>query len=495
MSDLAYWSAAEVAAAIAGRELSSREHLEHLLARIERLDRRPEAPLNLVVTLDAERARREADAADAAVARGERLGPLHGVCMTVKDSLMTRGMLTTCGAPQYAALVPEVDATPVARLREAGAVIFGKTNLPIWAADAQSYNALFGASSNPWNPTRTVGGSSGGAAGALAAGFTPLEVGSDIAGSIRGPASTCGVAGHKSSYGIVPAFGQIPGSPGTLTQADLAVIGPMARTVDDLELALDVLAGPDEWNRIAYRLELPPPRHERLEDYRVALWLDEPSCPLDPGVRALLAAAAAALADAGVTIDDRARPDFTFDYATGVFRQLLAAALAGGYSKVEIEQMAASGDPGGGLVPGGYSLRHRDWLSANERRLQMRRKWHRFFDRASGRGWDAVLLPCLPTAAIPHDHTEPQGSRVIVVGGQPRPYLDQLLWAGLTGVAWLPATVVPVGLTAEGLPVGIQIAGPFLEDRTTLALARHLEEILGGFTPPPGFAPAATANP
>jgi amidase len=484
MSDLAYWSAAQVAGAIARREISSREHLEHLLARIERLDRSEVEGLNLVVTLDAERARREADAADAAVRRGDPLGPLHGVCMTVKDSLMTAGMRTTCGAPVHADFVPDTDADAVARVRGAGAIVFGKTNLPIWANDAQSYNEVFGTSRNPYDPSRTVGGSSGGSAGALAAGFTPLEIGSDIAGSIRGPASTCGVAGHKPSYGIVSARGQIPGPPGTLTQADLAVVGPLARTVRDLELGLEVLAGPDAWNAIAYRLELPPPRHARLADYRVALWLEEASAPIDSAVRRLLERAAQALAENGVAVDDRARPDFTFDYATRVFRQLLAGALAGGYSRDEIERMAAAGDAGDGLVPGAYALRHREWLSANERRLQMRRKWREFFDRSSGRGWDAVLLPCLPTAAIPHDHSEPQAARRILVDGEERPYLDQLLWAGLTGVASLPATVVPVGLTAEGLPVGVQIAGPFLEDTTTLDLARHLEEILGGFAPP-----------
>jgi amidase len=478
VTDLAYWSARRVAAAIARRELSSRDHLEHLLERVERLD----GPLNLVVTLDAERARREADAADAAVRRGDALGPLHGVCMTVKDSLQTAGMRTTCGAPEYADFIPQADAVPVARLRAAGAVIYGKTNLPIWANDTQTYNEVFGTSNNPWNPERTVGGSSGGSAGALVAGFTPLEVGSDIGGSIRGPASTCGVAGHKPSYGIVPAWGQIPGPPGTLTQADLAVVGPMARTVDDLELGLEVLAGPDDWNRVGWRLELPPPRRRRLEDYRLALWLDEESAPIDSQVRRLLVAAAEALAAAGAVVDDTARPDFSFDYAARVYHQLLAAALSGGYSRDEVERMARTGDPGDGLAPGSYAIRHREWLSANERRLQMRRKWHELFEE-----WDAVLMPCLPTAAIPHDHSEPQADRRILVDGVERPYLDQLLWAGLTGVAWLPATAVPVGLTDEGLPVGLQIAGPFLEDRTTLDLARRVEEIVGGFVAPPGY--------
>jgi len=482
MSDeIAYWGARQVAAAIRQGRVSSREVLEAMLHRIERVD----PPLNTVVTLDAERARQEADAADRALREGQELGPLHGVCMTVKDSFQTAGMRTTSGAPELAQFVPDRDAVPVARLRAAGAIVVGKTNLPIYAGDCQSYNEVFGCSNNPWDATRTVGGSSGGAAGALAAGLTPLELGSDIGGSIRGPASTCGVAGHKPSFGIVPALGQIPGPPGTLTQADIAVAGPMARYVDDLEMALDVLAGPDDWHRAAYRLELPPPRRDELRDYRVAAWLDEELCPIDDEVRAALDEAVSKLEAAGVRVDRRARPDFDFEYASRVFGQLLAAANCGAFSHDEIEELARRGDAEGDELAreaAWAAQRHRAWLSANERRLQMRRKWHDFF-----RQWDAVLLPVLPTAAIPHDHSQPMASRTIVVNGERRPYSDQFLWVGLVGVAYLPATVVRVGLTAAGLPVGIQVAGPFLEDRTTLDLARRLERLTGGFRPPPGL--------
>lgn len=476
-----YWSAAQAASAIRTRGISSRDYLELLLDRVDRLN----PPLNAVVTLDVERARREADAADRALATGQNLGPLHGVAMTIKDSFQTVGMRTTSGAPELSGHVPEVDAVPVARLRAAGAVIFGKTNLPIYAGDTQSYNAVFGQTNNPWNLERTPGGSSGGSAAALAAGFTPLELGSDIGGSIRGPASTCGVPGHKPSYGIVPALGQIPGPPGTLTQADIAVAGPMARNVEDLELALDILAGPDDWHAPAYRLELPPPRHDCLADYRVAAWFEEPSCPIDDAVRERLEAAADALESAGATVDRKARPEFTFDYATSVFSQLLGAAMCGGFSHQEIEELAARGmkaDEEGALAARWASQRHRAWLSGNERRLQMRRKWHEFF-----RHWDAVLLPCLPTTAIPHDHSAPMGARRITVNGELRAYGEQTWWVGLTGIAYLPATVIPAGTARDGLPVGLQIAGPFLEDRTTLDLARRLSERIGGFERPPGF--------
>ena len=476
-----YWSAAQAAAAIRTGAISSRDYLGLLLDRVERLN----PPLNTVVTLDAERARHEADAADRALAEGRDLGPLHGVAMTIKDSFQTIGMRTTSGAPELSGHIPGVDAVPVARLRAAGAVVFGKTNLPIYAGDTQSYNAVFGQTNNPWNLERTPGGSSGGSAAALAAGFTPLELGSDIGGSIRGPASTCGIFGHKPSYGIVPALGQIPGPPGTLTQADIAVAGPMARNVEDLELGLDILAGPDDWHAPGYRLELPPPRHGSLSDYRVAVWFEEPSCPIDDVVHERLEAAADALESAGATVDREARPDFTFEYATRVFGQLLGAAMCGGFSHDEVEELAVHGvsiDEEGALAARWASQRHRAWLSANERRLQMRRKWHEFFKH-----WDAVLLPNLPTTAIPHDHSKPMGARRITVNGEQRPYGEQTHWVGLTGVAYLPATVIPAGTASDGLPVGLQIAGPFLEDRTTLDLGRRLSEVIGGFERPPGY--------
>jgi amidase len=476
--DLTWGSARRVAAAIAAGEVASREVLAHQLERIQRLD----GPLNAVVRLDVDAAEAAASAADEAVAGGEPLGPLHGVPVTIKDSFQTAGLITTSGALELSEFVPERDADPVARYRAAGAVVIGKTNLPIWAGDCQSYNEVYGTTANPYDVERTPGGSSGGSGAALAAGFTPLELGSDIGGSIRIPSHWCGVAGHKPSYGIVSARGQIPGMPGTLTQADIAVAGPMARTVDDLELALGVLAGPDDWHATAWTVDLPSARHDRLEDFRVAVWLDEPACPIDAGYRDLLLAAAAALDDAGATVDDSARPAIEFEKATDTFLRLLSAAEAATWTLAELEEIARGGQPEGDLGIWYAAMRHREWLSANERRLQMRARWREFFA-----DWDAILLPVTPTAAIRHDHSRPMTARTIEVNGETRPYVDNIRWMGLTGAVYLPATVVPVGMTGDGLPVGVQIAGPFLEDRTTLALARYLEELLGGFIPPPGF--------
>lgn len=479
--DLAFSSAIELAAAIRAGELSSREALELLAGRVDRLDK----DTNSVVTVDLDRAMREATTADEqlASADGVGLGPLHGVPMTVKDSWQTAGMRTTSGAPELATFVPEVDAWPVSRLRQAGAVIFGKTNLPLYAGDFQSYNAVFGTTNNPFDPARTPGGSSGGSAAALACGFTPLELGSDIGGSIRLPSHMSGVMGHKPSYAVVPAHGQIPGPPGTLTQADLAVAGPMARTIDDLELGLDILAGPDRWNAPAWRLELPPPRSADLAGYRIAAWLDDDRCPVEPEVRRLLESAIAALAAGGATVDTDVRPGFTLEKAADTFFTLLHSALSGGFSREAIEHLARDdGDSALSLTRRRTAIRHRDWLSANERRLQMRMRFEEFFE-----SWDVLVLPVMPCPALLHDHHEPMAERTVSFSGRKWPYWDAATWMAPAGACYLPATVVPVGLTAAGLPVGAQIVGPYLHDRTALDVGRRLAELVGGCPRPPGF--------
>src|SRR5690606_37586313 len=213
--------------------------------------------LNAIVATDIEAARERARAADAALAAGESWGPLHGVPITIKDTFEVAGMPTTAGAKELRDHRPSSNAVAVQRLLDAGAIVFGKTNVPLYAGDLQTYNEVYGSTSNPWDLHRTPGGSSGGAAAALAAGLTALELGSDIGGSIRTPSHFCGVCGLKPSYGIIPSRGHIPGPPGTLSEADISVTGPMARSVDDLELALDILAGPDTPAAKGWRLELP----------------------------------------------------------------------------------------------------------------------------------------------------------------------------------------------------------------------------------------------
>ena len=488
-TEIAYWSTTELAAAIRGRQLSAVEALDAAVARVEA--RNPE--INVVVTLDVERARERAAAIDRALDDPDQPdpGPLAGVPITIKDSLMVEGTRTTSGAPELSDFVAPTDAASVAALTGAGAVVYAKTNLPIYAGDVQSFNEVFGTSNNPWDVGRSVGGSSGGSAGSLAAGFSPLEVGSDIAGSIRNPAAMCGVVGHKPSYGIVSGRGQIPGPPGTLTQADIAVIGPMARTVDDCELGLDLMAGPDDWYGTAWSLELPPPRaalgEGDLTGLRVAVWATDPYCPVDPEIESAILATAGALAERGARVDTGARPEgFDFAKADTTFLTLLGGAMCGGYSRAEIEDMAErlarEGSVPGGLGVEGATIRHREWLTANERRLQMRARWREFFA-----DHDVLLAPISPTVAIPHDHSMPMSERTIDVAGHTRSYSDQMKWMGLFGAVYLPATAVPIGLHSSGLPMALQAVGPFLEDRTPLAVARAIEADGGGFQRPPGW--------
>lgn len=481
MTALHELSAIELAAAIRAREVSSREALTHFVERVDRLD----GPLNSVVTRDVERAFRAASAADDAAAAGGATAPLHGVPITIKDSYMTEGVRTTSGAPELSEHIAAEDAAPVASLRRAGAVIWAKTNLPIYAGDMQTYNEVFGTTNNPWDIERTPGGSSGGSAAALAARFTPLEVGSDIGGSIRLPAHMSGVLGHKPSYGIVPAHGQIPGPPGSLTQADLAVAGPMARTVADLELALTLMSGPDRWNAPAWRLELPPARATGLAGLRVAAWFDDDACPLDPEVGAALHGFVDRLEAAGCPVDRAARPTFELSKAVERFFALLNAALAGGYPAATIEEFArAGGDDEVALTKRQVSIRHRQWLSHNESRLQLRRRFETFFE-----SFDVLLLPVMPCVAFRHDHSEPMAGRVVHTEAGPRPYWQLNRWMAPAGACYLPATVIPVGLAAgSGLPVGVQIVGPYLHDRTTLAFAAAAEGLLGPCPTPPGFA-------
>jgi len=484
MTDIAFCSAAALATALRKKEIGCRELLDHYLARHDRLN----PALNAIVTLDLHVARERADEADAALARGEHWGPLHGVPMTIKDCFETIGLRTTSGDPQHAAYVPRLDAIAVDRLAAAGAVIFGKTNLPMQASDVQTYNALFGVTVNPWDATRTCGGSSGGAAAALAAGLTGFELGSDIGGSIRTPSNWCGVYGHKPTYGIIPVRGHIPPPPGMLAEPDLGVAGPMGRAAEDLALGLDVLAGPLPEDHLAWTLKLPRARHSDPRDFRVGVWFDDPAFPVDAEVRTLLDAAATALRGSGATIDD-GRPEIDLASAVRTYLQLLLPVVFAGLPNEVIDGMIAHAesappDADDPMTRSARSatIRHRQWLFADEERERIRARFAEFF-----KTYDALLLPVVPVAAIPHDHAQPVAQRHITVNGEQRSYFDLFSWIAPATMAYLPATVAPVGRTPGGLPVGIQIVGPYLEDRTTIALAKHLASVVGGFEAPPGY--------
>ncbi len=315
-------SATELLKLLRTRQIGAVEVLQHHLERVERLN----GDLNAVVTQDVEsalRAAREADNRPKA-----DLPPLHGLPMTIKEAFNVVGMQTTCGFPHLVGNQPSQDADAVAMLKAAGAVVFGKTNVPVGAFDWQAYNPVYGSTNNPWNAGCTPGGSSGGSAAALAAGLTPLELGSDIGGSIRVPAHFCGVYGHRPSYGLVPAHGHVPPIPGTLTRYELAANGPLARSAQDLELALDLIVAPAELERPASRLAIPPSRHERLQDFRVAVWADDSAYAVDARSLDALRSYADDLRKLGVTVDEKARPDYDWKASADMYFDILMSICA-----------------------------------------------------------------------------------------------------------------------------------------------------------------------
>lgn len=482
--DLGTATATDVLQALGAGDVSSREVLDAHLERIERLN----PTINAVVALDEQRARTQADAADDARSRGEELGPLHGLPMTVKDSFETEGLTTTSGAPELAGHVPARDAEAVARLKAAGAIVFGKTNLPVYAGDWQSYNDVHGLTRNPWDLDRTVGGSSGGAGAALAAGFTTLELGSDIGGSIRIPSHYCGVFGHKPTWSAVPGRGHIPGPPGALAEFDLGVMGPMGRSVADLELGLSVLVGDDVGGVPGGRFPDPRLGVGDLRGCRVGVWLEEPDAVATSSeVVEVLRSLVDDLADAGASIDDKVRPATPLAESTRVYEHLLMGVLGAGFPE-EVQKSMRELAAGAPVDDDSQAVRtarsatqsHATWLAADERRAGIVAEWAELFESV-----DILLAPVSPVPAFPHDTERPFARRELDVDGRMIPYDRHLVWSGLATLPLLPATAVPAGRTPAGLPVGVQILGPRWGDRTTLAFAALVEQITGGFVPPP----------
>jgi amidase len=476
-------TATELLGALADRSLSSRELLDHLLGAVERENPR----LNAVVTLDAERAREAAAAADRATARGEPTGPLHGLPMTVKDVWETEGLRTTSGATELADHVPAADALAVARLKAAGAVVFGKTNTPRYAGDLQTTNDLFGTTNNPWDPSRTACGSSGGAAAAVAAGLTPLELGSDIGGSIRGPSHCNGTFGLKPSWGIVPSRGHIPGPPGSLVETDVNCGGPMARGVEDLRTALLATAGPLPEDAPAWRLDLDPgPPVEGVGGLRVATVFDEGPdvLPLAADVAASLAGFAGRLAGAGARVEPVALPVPLAD-SLRAWQDLVLPIEGAALGDEEFAALRGLEDTEGDdvLLHAGRAFvsRYRTWARADDRRQHHRAAWAALFDR-----YDAVLAPVMPTAAFPHNTDRHIAERLLDVDGTPVHHAVAMAWCWAFGTVLLPVVAVPTGLTPGGLPVGAQVVGPYLSDLRLLSVAGAMVSAAGpGFTPPP----------
>ncbi len=481
--DIAIATARELTQAIRDRQISSRELLDGLVARAERVN----PALNAIVAWDVERAKAAAHAADDATARGEFSGPLHGLSMTVKDVFETAGLVTTSGAMALATHVPATDALGVARLRQAGVIIFGKSNTSEYAGDWQTYNDVYGRTNNPWDVSRTAGGSSGGAAAAVAAGLTPLEFGSDIGGSIRNPSHYNGVYGLKPSWGIVPVRGHIPGPPGTLTTVDVGVAGPIARSVADLRIALGVLAGPVPEDAAGWRLDLDPgPDPGNVGNLRIATLLGEGDdvVPIARDVRACLEAFASRLSAAGAAVEAATLPVPLAD-GLATWRDITLPIVGSGLPDplfatfVELESVAGD-DPA--LVMGrAMAGRFRDVLTATDRRQRQRVAWEEFF-----RHYDVALAPVMPTAAFPHDTERPIVERMLDVDGVPVSHFAASAWCCAIGVMLLPVVTLPTGLTGAGLPVGVQVIGPFLSDLRLLRIAELLDAAAGpGFSQPP----------
>lgn len=480
-TDLGLHTATDLAAQIRTGDLGSRELLDHYLGRIERLN----GEINAIVTFDLERAQEAAAAADQAVADGADLGPLHGLPISVKDAIATEGVRTTGGASELTDNVPSADAPVVKAVKDAGAVVFGKSNLPRWSGDIQAYNPMFGVTNNPWDVARGPGGSSGGASAAVSAGLTSFEIGTDIGGSVRLPAHFAGVCGHKPSFGVIPQLGYVSHTSAGTTEADVNVFGPLARSVGDLELLLDVMAGPNPDRSAAWTLELPKPRHGAPEDFRVAAWLDDAAVPVAADVGEVLQACAAALEADGVQLDHAARPGVELAEVWDVGLPLISAATTPSRTADEFERQVETAEDDSlpqqtRMRANASAMRHRDWLLLTEQREAHRALWADFFTRH-----DVLLCPVSASAAFPHVHDGNLYTRTIEIDGTTRPYADLIAWTSFIGYVHLPSTVVPVGLTPSGLPVGIQVVAPFLEDKTALAFAAHIERLLGGYQVPP----------
>jgi amidase len=481
----AFDSGLALAERIRNGETSCVDALEFYLARAKQHNE----ALNAIIEFREEEARAEARELDAALVRGEIRGPLHGVPMTVKESYDVAGMRTTRGNPIWKDQVASEDALSITRLKTAGVVIFGKTNVPLNLADFQSYNDIYGTTNNPWDQGRTAGGSSGGSAVVMAAGLAGVETGSDIGGSIRNPSHYNGVFGHKPTWGLLPPRGHA--APGVLAQSDLTVIGPLARSAADLEVLTMAMAGPDEIHAAGYQLALQPCAAASLGDLKVAVMISDDAAPVDSATRARVELVAETIRAAGGTVDTTARPDFDLAGAHHTYQTLLWSVMAArnpADAYGELQAAAAALDPDDdsdqARLLRAQTSTYRDYALANEERTHCRWAWHEFFKE-----WDVLIAPMMATAAFEHDHG-PMGRRTIRVDNDERPYFEQLFWAGLAINSYLPATVIPTGghpAAGGGLPIGLQIIGPEFGDLKTIGVAKLLEGAGFGFTPPPGY--------
>jgi amidase len=424
---------------------------------------------------------------DAALARRDRLGPFHGVPVTIKESYGIAGTPNTWGLAPFKDQRASFTAVAVDRLMRAGAIVVGKTNVPVMLGDWQSYNPNYGATNNPWDLKRTPGGSTGGGAAALAAGIGHLALGSDIGGSIRVPAHFCGVYGHKPTLNLVPQGGHVPpivpAKFAFVGDSDLAVCGPLARSAEDLLEAVRVLGGPAGDDSVAYRWSLPEPRQKRLRDFRIGCVIDDKYGKPSSDELAVLESTIRTLEKAGAKIDRGWPEGVNPDAQLQNYMFLVSSDMNGRLPAAEREKMrpAYESNPNDPYNAGVFGL-HSRWVEETDRRFGARAIWQSWF-----KSHDVFLTPTAVVPAFPHDHGEPMFGRTLQTVDGPRPYMDMIRWVAPATLAGLPATVAPVGRTAGGLPVGLQIIGPYLEDATPIEFAVLMKEVAGGFEAPPDF--------
>ena len=490
-TEWAFSTTTETLAALAGRQISSVELLQTYIGQVQ-----AHPDVNALVTIDEERAAREAREADALRANGAPVGRLHGLPISVKHDTKVGGMPSTYGSTSLKDYVPEHDSEAVARLRAAGAIVFARSNLPEFASDGQAYNDLHGVTRNPWDLTRTTGGSSGGSAAAVAAGMTGLELGSDMGGSIRIPAAWCGVFGLKPTWGVVPMSGEVPlpgeSSGSDLMEADVAVAGPLARGADDLDLALRILAAPRQRGGLVP--ELRTPRATSHKALRALVWLDDQVVPTDPATLAVLEEACVALERDGAVVVRAPRPPADLGELEELFETMFMADLAGNLDDASFRELTSGLDmlrahsPMSEFHHRSTRLTHREWLALERRRRMLAMEWSEIFD-----DYDVVLTPTVLTTALEHDHSEPVWERTFALGGISYPWRPTLTrWCGAPGVLRLPSVSVPVGIASSGMPVGMQVIADQYDDRNAIAAAALIAQSTGGYQRPP--FPTATRS-
>ncbi len=475
--DRDFGTALQAAEAIRRGRVSSVELTQHAFARMDRF----EPKLNAFSYETREEALAAAKEADAAMRNRMAKGPFHGVPITIKESFGVAGRPATWGIPQLKDSKAPRHSAVAQKMADTGAVLLGGTNVPVNLSDYQSDNPIYGRSNNPWDVTRTPGGSSGGSAAALAAGLGYLSIGSDIGGSLRVPAHFCGIFSHKPTIDVISQMGQSPGGnwglPGYST--DLAVAGPMARSAEDLMEAMRLLGGPDPGFTKGWSWKLEPPRRSRLSEFRVGYLFDDPIAPVTSEMKLVFDSVSAALGKAGLQAERGWPQGFEPGASLANYLFLLGAVLGPTFPP---EQAAAMMRDSTNPMGAGMGADHRRWTGENMKRLRTRQVWQKYFE-----SFDVFLCPVAFTPAFPHDASPDMAARTIGAPEGKRPYLNMMNWIFFATVAGLPATVMPVGRTASGLPVGLQIVGPMWEDATPIQFASLLAERLGGFTPPPGF--------